>query len=395
MAINLCDDKIGTRIEADQICSDGYDVENLISTSTRRQQGFMAEYFIKPPVNVVITFPVPTELGWICVGLVRGPVRLTGLELWVSHTHQGEADFELLARKYDPAQDVVWFRNRRYVPRGPFVELNDPLDKKDAQSEAAEPLKAFHCKFVRRLKLRLIRVQGSTSVGLGFCQVWGQPMGNSCDIAFQKELLRKSLAVPRATQLPPATVSLESKPSTSRGISTGSDPFTGVAFSEDARPTSLTELKTRIDHFVIKNLDRLANVPRTLGRGSAESGVKTASATMKCIETKPTGMLLGRLRPSQLDEEARRKASKRKFDSPPNDVVVERVAPSLARRPKNEVDHATHEERLAQSLSDSLAETLGQIRKRSSVAPSHKVDVLCSACRKSDATHGIPCGHRY
>lgn len=125
-----------------------------------------------------------------------------------------------------------------------------------------------------------------------------------------------------------------------------SDPFTGVAFSEGARPTSLTELKTRIDHFVIKNLDRLGNVPRTLGWGSAESGVKTASATMKCIETKPTGMLLGS--PSQHDEEARRKASKRKVGTPPNDAGVERVAPSSARRPKNEVDHATHEERLAQ-----------------------------------------------
>lgn len=45
------------RISSDKISSDIYSIENLISTDEhRRRKGYMAEYYIRPPVSIIIDF---------------------------------------------------------------------------------------------------------------------------------------------------------------------------------------------------------------------------------------------------------------------------------------------------------------------------------------------------
>ncbi|KAH6941143.1 hypothetical protein HPB50_014306 [Hyalomma asiaticum] len=353
MAIDFCSKNVGTLIECDQICADGYDVGNLISAD-RRHCGFMAEYFIKPPVSVVLTLPCPIELSCIAVGLTRGPVKLTGFEIWASHTGVGDTaardDFVLIGRKFGATGEVFLLRNRCYVPRGPFASLmrdgRSPSFAYDSRG-TGETLKNIYSKHVCRLKLRLIRAVGSSSIGLGSLQVWGQPMASLCSLAAQEELIRKFLSptdtVPHCSRENSATdqrrspsapaILDQAKPLQTEGaaelggkVSTAefqiptdfqdaltfelmtqpvllpsgqvvdqstldkhvetdekwgrpaTDPFTGVKLAGVNGPKSLPELKSRIDHFVVRNLDKLGNIPRTLGRSH--------SAT-----TRPSGLI--------------------------------------------------------------------------------------------------------
>lgn len=576
MAIDFCNKNVGTLIEADQICADGYDVDNLISAD-RRRCGFMAEYFIKPPVTVLLTLPCPTELSCVVVGLIRGPVKLTGFEIWVSRTGVGatsppQDDFVLVGKKYEATGDVVQLRNRCYVPRGPFATLmrdgKTPSFAYDSHG-TGETLKTAYCKYVCRIKLKLTRAMGSASIGLGSLQVWGQPMAALCSLAAQDELIRQFLGtaatVPncnrehsatdkRSLHQPSSSASTvpeqaKSLPAKSKGEQEGevtkgefqiptdfldaltfelmtqpvvlpsgqivdqstldkhvdteekwgrppTDPFTGITLTGINCPKSLPELKTRIDHFVVRNFEKLGNIPRTLG-GSPAGTVSSA---------RPSGLILlsQSERPSSrqaLNESAERASTKdatcssqncrrpshlnalssqgskpgttglagkfgavtsstsnlvtahSRFDNvdqralqgprmrrsaipkmPVSPTSLPRAMPvpqstkqhaafmsdassssnkqkklregekrklegtvnaSEAKQPR--CDLKTHEERLADSLSSSLAETLQRIRNSAQGKPKvQETDSdLCWACKASQSTHRVPCGHHF
>lgn len=539
MAINFCVENVGTLIESDNLCADGYEVGNLISP-TKRGRGFMAEYFIKPPVSVLLTLPCPAELSCVAVGLVRGPVRLTGFEIWASHTPTPSTrdDFVLIGKKFDATGDVIRFHNRCYAPRGPFAPLNDgPSPRSDAAGRT-ETLKHFHCKHVCRIKLRLIRTSGSCSVGLGSLEVWGQPMAALCNPAAQNELIRKSRAAlstgPAFTEAPTpyfgargdtTSVGERSRPqepsSTSavnvqtRCASIGNDskiapefqiptdfqdaltfelmtqpvllpsgqvvdqstldkhvemeqrwgrvatdPFTGTALAGAHRPKSLPELKSRIDHFVVRNLDKLGNIPRTLGAGPLETACNTRvsalallsqpkASSVQAAQNDGTRNAAKYASPSSAHHRvATQEPSKRNSDTcyfgakPGKEASTSKTSISAtglhtsiatrlrdstecgttasgslasrssgafrmvekrklafttdtARSKQSRSNPETHEERLADSLSSSLAETLQRIRKTPAVA-APKTDgsgALCFVCNTAKPTHRVPCSH--
>ncbi|XP_077498321.1 RING finger protein 37 [Amblyomma americanum] len=576
MAVNFCNANVGTLIECDQICVDGYDVGNLVSPDKRRC-GFMVEPYVKPPVNILLTLPCPSELSCVVVGLVRGAVRLTGFEIWVSHTpgtassSQNNDDFLLVAKKSSASGDVMRFRNRCYVPRGPFASLEE-----GRFSSGNDTLKYIYCKHVYRLKLKLVRAVGSIALGMGFLEVWGQPMLSSCSLAFQNELIRKSLASAshgpnsnREDNVQPESTArertsaidqrhLHQAPSTSTSVpekmKTGqvgsgqeeadvsaelqipadfqdaltyelmtqpvllpsgqvvdqsaldkhvdreqkwgrpvTDPFTGVTLTGVNCPKSLPELKSRIDHFVLHNLDKLGNIPRTLGRNaiSSASSCQPSGLVLPSVhsETSLFQASNNNQEPASSKHSARLSDDRQKMDQlqtlnsqgssvhipslpgPMNKLgratslanvvttyskpkvssgdmprtatptgCLSRAAPvstasasvsadqlglltsnvplvSVNWRPetaeKRKVESAldtpetkrsrqdlnkTHEERLADSLSSSLAEILQKIRGNSQGAPGvRKADdsTLCWLCKTSESTHRAPCGHHF
>ncbi|XP_050023647.1 RING finger protein 37 [Dermacentor andersoni] len=578
MAIDFCSKNVGTLIEADQICADGYDVGNLISAD-RRRCGFMAEYFIKPPVTVLLTLPCPTELSCVVVGLIRGPVKLTGFEIWVSHTGVGatsppQDDFVLVGKKYEATGDVVQLRNRCYVPRGPFASLmrdgRTPSFAYDSHG-TGETLKTAYCKYVCRIKLKLTRAMGSASIGLGSLQVWGQPMAALCSLAAQDELIRQFLSssetvpnfshehsatdqrrlhqtsssastVPeqaKSCALPPKsqceqkgevttgefqiptdfqdalTFELMTQPvvlpsgqvvdqsTLDKHVDTEekwgrppTDPFTGITLTGINCPKSLPELKSRIDHFVVRNLEQLGNIPRTLGGSPAgavisarpsglislshserPSSCQALNESTACVSTKDeTCSSQNCRRPSHLNAfnsqgskagitglagklgaatsstsnlvnahssfdsvdqrvlqgHRIRKGAISKLSVSPTTLPKAMPVPQLTkqhaafmsdasssstkqkklgegekRKLESEVnvpeakqprcDLKTHEERLADSLSSSLAETLQRIRN--SAQQKRKVQEtdgdLCWACKVSQSTHRVPCGHHF
>lgn len=518
MAVNFCVESVGTLIESDNLCADGYEVENLISPA-KRGRGFMAEYFIKPPVSVLVTLPCPAELSCVAVGLVRGSVRLTGFEIWAAR--DGD-DFVLIGKKFNATGDVVRFHNRCYAPRGPFALLNDgPSARGDVKRE--ETLKHFYCKHVSRVKLRLVRTTGSSSVGLGFLEIWGQSMAALCNPAAQNELIRKSRAAlstvpgftetptpyfaPRAEAAPVGERSPPQEPSSTRAqsLSIGSDspefhipadfqdaltfelmtqpvllpsgqvvdqstldkhvemeqrwgrvatdPFTGTPLTggDASRPKSLPELKSRIDHFVVRNLDRLGNIPRALGAAPLETAGGTRVSALALLPLQPAQTVQndgtrsasrtsGYCHKPCHSAAASREPSKHGSNSfclgaePGKEVSASKTctsaiglheAASVAAPLRDATKHGTsscsassgekrklaytsdgavskqsrpnpgsHEQRLADSLSSSLAEVLQRIRRVG--AP--KADdgfsgALCFACNTAWPTHRVPCNH--
>ena len=82
MATDFCNDLWDTRIESDAVCSDGYEVTNLISRDlTKKQRGFLAERFVKPVVSILISFPFPIEVYAINVNPRVGGQKICGLEI--------------------------------------------------------------------------------------------------------------------------------------------------------------------------------------------------------------------------------------------------------------------------------------------------------------------------
>ncbi|XP_037339485.2 RING finger protein 37 isoform X2 [Pungitius pungitius] len=80
MVLNLCLPAFHTTVECNKLCADGYDVTNLLSADPAlRRRGFKLEYFLRPPVQVTLTFGFQVELCRVDVelwtwGMDRGQV---------------------------------------------------------------------------------------------------------------------------------------------------------------------------------------------------------------------------------------------------------------------------------------------------------------------------------
>ncbi|XP_071750938.2 RING finger protein 37 [Centroberyx gerrardi] len=70
MVVNLCLPHFHTTVHCNKLCADGYDVTNLLSADPAvRRRGFKLEYFLRPPVQVTLTFGFQVELCRVDVEL--------------------------------------------------------------------------------------------------------------------------------------------------------------------------------------------------------------------------------------------------------------------------------------------------------------------------------------
>lgn len=80
MVVNLCLPPFLTTIHCNKLCADGYDVTNLVSADpAMRRRGFKLEYFLRPPLQVTLTFDFKVEICRVDV------------ELWPWGMDQGQA----------------------------------------------------------------------------------------------------------------------------------------------------------------------------------------------------------------------------------------------------------------------------------------------------------------
>ncbi|BFY98992.1 hypothetical protein BsWGS_02032 [Bradybaena similaris] len=83
MLINFALNIVGTRITSDKVSTDGYECSNLISSNwQQRRKGFMAESFIKPPVNITFEFPCNICIHHVSVSPCVGQQVSSHLELY-------------------------------------------------------------------------------------------------------------------------------------------------------------------------------------------------------------------------------------------------------------------------------------------------------------------------
>lgn len=82
MITDFCSTLWDTRIESDAVCSDGYDVLNLISRNKfEKHRGFLAERFVKPVVSILVSFPFPVDVSVINVNPRVGCQKVCGIEI--------------------------------------------------------------------------------------------------------------------------------------------------------------------------------------------------------------------------------------------------------------------------------------------------------------------------
>ncbi|KAG5841330.1 hypothetical protein ANANG_G00198390 [Anguilla anguilla] len=103
MVVNLCLPHFETSVHCNKLSADGYDVTNLLSGDPSvRGRGFKLEYFLRPPVQVTLRFPVQVEVCRVDVELWPPGMDLgqaaRGLEVLTSSAAQDGGQFLLVGR---------------------------------------------------------------------------------------------------------------------------------------------------------------------------------------------------------------------------------------------------------------------------------------------------------
>jgi U-box domain-containing protein 5 len=71
--------------------ADNYKIENLISDDlTSRNRGFLADSFVRPPVDIILQFPCPVKICCILVNSRVGSQQSTGCEIFVQCEKSGK-----------------------------------------------------------------------------------------------------------------------------------------------------------------------------------------------------------------------------------------------------------------------------------------------------------------
>ncbi|XP_041046848.1 RING finger protein 37 [Carcharodon carcharias] len=202
MTLNLCLPHFSPRIQCNKVCADGYEVSNLISADpAKRKCGFRAEYFIKPPLHVTISFPFNVELCKIDIDVSASLQNSMGLDIYtcttcskkmtwneVSTQDSQLADqtfsdndvFTLVGKATLKNQNKISFRHKAFKPRAPFNEFNDQSTVADGTFVQDLWNKGqFSLTNINHLRICITYVSGGSLPCLRRLDIWGQPSRSS------------------------------------------------------------------------------------------------------------------------------------------------------------------------------------------------------------------------
>ncbi|KAJ8285404.1 hypothetical protein GJAV_G00026420 [Gymnothorax javanicus] len=312
MVVNFCLPHFETSVHCNKLSADGYDVSNLLSGDpSLRRRGFKLEYFLRPPVQVTLRFPVQVEVCRVDVELWPPGMDLgqssRGVEIHTSTTATQEegGQFLLVGCCQVKDQVSVIFSGPRPRPRPPFPPAPPEAPTGalwvELWSRGAGSLGA-----VTQLRVNLPYGGAGSSLGLRALAVWGRPShccppdGVERIARAHTDSLRPSQIESRSTthssKSPPSSDSAKVNtlgdipipeefldPLTQEVMSLPmllpsgavidfstlekyqrqeatwgrppNDPFTGVPFSGAAQPLPCPQLKGRIDLFLLRGGD--------------------------------------------------------------------------------------------------------------------------------------------
>ncbi|KAL5020083.1 hypothetical protein ScPMuIL_002975 [Solemya velum] len=201
MVLDFCHWSLQPRISCDKISCDNYEIENLISSDPRKKlKGFIAEYFIKPPVSITVHFPVNIEIQYIYVDPVVGRQKSSSVDIFacskkVKDSWLGSAGklcvpdekdlyFYPVGKYFSNNPNLVCFRNSRFHRRMQFDmnNLNGPIScpiTVDISHHSFSTLGS-----TSHLTVRITRTTDASAVAIKSLQIWGQP-ANSCPRSLQ------------------------------------------------------------------------------------------------------------------------------------------------------------------------------------------------------------------
>ncbi|XP_069779693.1 RING finger protein 37 [Narcine bancroftii] len=200
--INLCLPNLKPRIQCNKVCADGYEVSNLISADpVSRKCGFRAEYFIKPPLHVTVSFPFKVELCRIDLEVSVGFQHSLGLDIYTCTTRNKSPTWsETSSQNSQPAgqtfsendvftlvgkvslknQTKVSFRHKAYQPRAPFNKFKGPTAfDNDTSMQDLWNKGQFSLTNINHVRICITYVSGGSVPGLRRVEIWGQPARSS------------------------------------------------------------------------------------------------------------------------------------------------------------------------------------------------------------------------
>lgn len=292
--------------------SEEYPVSNLLSKNPQlRAKGFMTDYFVKPPVDIVYKFPSPINLDSVIVNCAVGSQKSSVIR--VSVVHENGTEKSLAVGEVKSSKSVIHFHRfankNKCEPNRTYISMyNAPYFVK-----------------VAHLKITILRTESSTIPALGSVEIWGnvskgadqqlfktitkkwreircfsqssktpdaskynsESRSNTCstnrntklnsDVDFEVpeefldpitcELLTLPMTLPCGKVVDMTTLEKFYKSEAERGRGE-SDPFTGLPFTENRRPVFADALKVRLDKFLLENCNQpvIKDIPRTTGR---------------------------------------------------------------------------------------------------------------------------------
>ncbi|XP_067838174.1 RING finger protein 37 [Heptranchias perlo] len=197
MTLNLCLPHFRPRIECNKVCADGYEVSNLISADpVKRECGFRAECFVKPPIYATISFPFNVEICRIDIVVSTGFQSSFGLAIHTCTTGkknmtwneistqnsqlagQAYSDndvFTLVGKAKLKKQNKVSFRHKAFQPKPPFNELQPAAVDDNTLVQDMWNKRHFSLKNINHLRISITHVLGGTLPCLRRVDIWGQP----------------------------------------------------------------------------------------------------------------------------------------------------------------------------------------------------------------------------
>ncbi|XP_004585716.2 RING finger protein 37 [Ochotona princeps] len=219
MVMNLCLPQFRPRIHCNKISADGYEVENLISEDpTKRSHGFRTEYFIKPPVYVIVSFPFNVEICRINIDLTAGGgPSATGLEVYTCAAASraswsapgGEAldlanppvpdreAFTLVGKVLLKNQNQIVFSHRGFKARPPFSPVQVTIPSPAVVAQELWNKGALSLSHVAHLKVCITHMTGGGVPCIKRLEVWGQPAKTCSQELIDSILLVASESLPQ------------------------------------------------------------------------------------------------------------------------------------------------------------------------------------------------------
>ncbi|KAL6262830.1 hypothetical protein P5V15_005620 [Pogonomyrmex californicus] len=309
MLLNFCDPRLRPEIQCSAISTEGYEVTNLISGSSK---GYLAYSCIKPPIHIDITFLCNVRINHILIWPSVGSQKSSGFQLYSRNTDDNNTPYSLLSSGFLSPNDagLLFYPCEIDLER---ISVPENFLRRYIKISMGYLTKSAHV-----LRITICKTENSVPA-LGKVEVWGT-VSPRCgkdvtasvhalwakheaalaspviehkidttvnvrdnkqkdDIALEVpesfldpitwELMTQPVILPSGKIIDQTTLEKFGEKEAIWGRSL-SDPFTGIPFSEDRRPILATALKSRIDKFLLDNSNQseIKKIPRVLGRSS-------------------------------------------------------------------------------------------------------------------------------
>lgn len=318
MDVNFCSPGLTVSVKSSAVSCDGYEVDNLVSNDFfKKQKGFLAERFIKPPVTLTFEFSCYIKINYLLIQSNVGAQKSTGLEVFTTSNSDNQGELAQDTKLNSVASGIIRSDETGFV----FYRHGDDIRKKiPGGNFVFSTFKSSRNLVTRVLSIKIFKTYGSSIPALGRVELWGRPssgcpknvidnvyncwkqhVNRACSMFSDAEVVtstecnsKTDSRIPCSADfkvpdefLDPITCEIMVLPvilpcgkiidrftlekhneTESHWGRSPSDPFTGILFSETNKPVIADDLKARIDKFLCDNSNEtlLMNVPRTVGR---------------------------------------------------------------------------------------------------------------------------------